>query len=291
MSKLAWWPVRWVILSAIFAAILLPRVDRLPAILWAIGLGLAVNIAIGTVRIAAASNRHRALLASAADRTSANDGELVVIAGSIESADEPLQSPVRREACVLFEFSAFHRARRKHHKEMSDIVDYAGYGISAPLIRGPRFTAPLASFPYLHGFERAEIRSGDAIDAAAEHLRFTPVTDPPQGEQLEHIAVWERKWEGSPRRIIRTFRTPEKYDLAKCTLREHIVPVGANVCAIGIWSSAKNAIVTTPEQDLTLYSGTADQVRETLKGSSGCGLFFAALLILGVAVALIYLLG
>ncbi|HUR00156.1 MAG TPA: hypothetical protein VM166_11925 [Gemmatimonadaceae bacterium] len=289
MRKLTSWPVRWIILSGLFAAYLLPRLDRERAILWSVVLGCALTMSIGWMRVAATARRDRRLIERAESAQAPRDGEVIAVAGQIETAGEPLRSPVRAEPSIIYEFSAFHRAKRKHHKEQSDIADYAGYGIAAPVVRGAVFSAPLRSFPYLHGFERAEIDTPETLVNVKEHIRFGQPQPPPAGEMLEHTKAWDGKWNGEPSRLVRNFRADGAQDLAKCRFREEIVSPGTTVCALGVWSSARQGLIAAPGQELWLYRGSPEQVKEELSVSNGCGLFLAVLFAAGSVATAAYL--
>jgi hypothetical protein len=90
-------------------------------------------------------------------------------------------------------------------------------------------------------------------------------------------------------RVDTTPGDPGAIDPASVRLNEKIVPAGARVCAIGLWSAARNGIVPEPGtyQGVTLLPGEPEKV---LKGfrSMALGSVVAALVLAGVAHAIAF---
>jgi hypothetical protein len=283
------WTARFAIFAALFAAILVPgRLSMVAALLWSIVLGTAMSIAIGTLRLGAIARRDRRLVERADSARAPRDGEVVAVCGTVQAEVEPLRGPVSGQPSVAYLYSAYHLVlsriqRRRNYKR---VVDYAGFGIVPALVRGPNFTARLGGFPHLHDFG-GELQSEEEKSRAAEYLRFAKFDAIPPGEMIEWVSLMEKNWDGRGRERRRDFRREAGFDPSNCTLTEDRVPPGARVCAIGVWSARRSALIGTEGQELWLYEGPPEKVLGVLKTSSGCSIVLAVLLIAGaIATAL-----
>jgi hypothetical protein len=286
------WIARLAIFAVLFGAFLIlgGRLSMIAASIWAIVFGAAMSIAIGTLRLGATARRDRRLVEQAHALRSPRHGEVIAVCGTIEPEGEPMMAPIGGQPSVAYLYSAYHKVlstagRRRDYKR---VVDYAGYGIAPARVCGSNFTARLGGFPHLHDFG-GEIRATEARTRIAEYLRFAKFDPVPEGEMIEWVSLMEKDWDGRGGARRRDFRRQAGYDPSSCTLTEESVPPGAKACAIGVWSSARNALVAGNDQDLWLYEGSPEKVRDVLKTSSGCSVVIASLLIAGSLATAIYL--
>lgn len=215
---------------------------------------------------------------------SPRDGQRIAVCGEIEPEGEPFQSPVRDKPAVLYHFKVYHLESRPSSDARSEVVDFAGYGAMPFRVAG----VALSSFPILHEFDVTGIASDAARTRMKEHLRFARL-EPMERGRIEWLSVPEPGMWDSRSRVVRTFTRGEGRPIEQCRFNETVVTPGEKVCAIGIWSSAQNALVAVKGQDLWLYRGTREHVRETLAVSVGCGRVLGVLLIAGAIAAAAYL--
>lgn len=210
---------------------------------------------------------------------SPRDGERIAVCGVVEPEGEPLTSPVRNKAAVLYHFAVYHMERRR--RSLIEVLDFAGYGAMPFRVSGVR----LASFPTLHEFDVKGIHSEEARERMTEYLRFGRL-EQGEGSRNASLSVPEPDmWDGRSR-VTRTFKHDAGRPMDQCRFHETVVPPGEKVCAIGVWSASQNALT-----DPWLYRGTREHVRETLSVSVGCGRVIGVLLLLGAIALAAYFAG
>lgn len=273
----SWW-LRFGLFTLAFAALLVTALPKGRAILWALGLAAAASTAIGILRFSALAVRHRRLVLKPG---SLEDGRVAAVCGVLEPLGEPLRTPVLGRPAVVYHYSAWHYVSSISKSSPNERVDYAGYGATPAVIRGTR----LGAFPTLEGIGEKNLES----DAARQFLRAARFDELPKGEMIEYVWVIENMWDGRER-VAKNFRRGDGHDLDQCRFNEHSIAPGTEVCAVGIWSAAHEALISGKDQDLTLYEGAPEKVAETLSGSTGCGVFGGVLVLAAVAVALYLLL-
>lgn len=220
--------------------------------------------------------------------TSPRDGQRVAVCGTLEAGGEPLQSPVRHYPCVLYHYTVLHYERwQTGTKSRKEVVDYAGYGATPCHVEGPHFRASLGAFPRLHDFGEKYFSSDASRSNMKEYLAFTKFAEMKRGE-IEWLDVSDDLWAGGAT-VTRDFRSGSSRPIEECQFHETAVRPGERVCAIGIWSSERNALVATKEQALWVYRGRPETVREVLSSSVGCGSFLGFLMLTGGIAGIIYL--
>ena len=281
------WSARFVILAAIAAAAFLPRLeDRGSAIFWSAGLAAVIATGIGLIRMSRRERADLQLLNRSDGLGTPIDGERVAFCGKIETEFEPVLSPVRKAPSVLYHYEVYHHASASPGAGggTKTVIDFAGWGAAPFRIVRAGESIRLGSFPHFYGFDERRITSETARNNLSEYFRSATLVERAPGK-IEWVHLEEDMWDGRSR-IRKDFRQGEGRPIDKWWMNESAVTPGEPVCAIGVWSAQRGALVDAgDEKELWLYRGTKDQVRQTVQTSVGCGRVLGFILIAGSVVA------
>ena len=222
------------------------------------------------------------------------DGKLVTIAGRIRATGPTLLAPFSQRACVLYQYDVSRpwtagESKRGDH----DRKAFSGFALTPSVIEAPNLSVRLLGFPELDGFD-SQIRDG-SIDLGNARAFIEATTF----EDMQGFAALGKVWGAVKERIADDDGTVRKdwrmidkaYDISDSTLTEQIVAPGDQVCAIGVYSSAKGGMVSDLSKGLNkLIKGDARTSASSLR-TSGIGQLIGGtlfgLFLIGVTVAIL----
>jgi hypothetical protein len=282
----SWW-LRFAVFAVLCALLLVPRMPVGNAVAWSLACAFGVATGIGMLRLSGREHADMKRIQRSSWNDAPRDGERVAFCGIIEADDEPIESPVRKRPCVLYHFAVLHRERWSVSVGggTKEVTDFAGYGATPCRVIGTSGSVRLHGFPTLHGFEERSISSVSARENVREFLRGLRFEERKRGE-VEWIYFGEDLWDGRTK-TERNFRAPGASLHERAIFSEASVGESDRVCVVGKWSESEKAVVAANDQELWLYRGEPETVRETLSSSVGCGRFVGiALMLAGAGTAL-----
>jgi hypothetical protein len=221
------------------------------SVLGAVGGGISSALFIGGVVTARRTLRSAQTLASDSsaveiDHRPPVDGKITTIVGRIRAVGEPLRSPMTRRPCVYYRYEISRTAATPDHNVKHGSNAFAGVAFTSCVIDSQHGSVRLMGVPELQGFPLenpkgpAEHANARAYIDATEFVRVDGAIDGMGAtvrevtEQLAHAEASHRTdWQMVDKSI----------DVENSTLREEIIPIGEEICAIGVYSAAERALV------------------------------------------------
>ena len=202
------------------------------------------------------------------------DGQRVAVIGTIEFDGAPLQAPFSGRECAAYWYDVF---RPVPGRSSSRHRFFFGWRIVPLAVRTPNGDVGLlASFdnpPY-------EARTEDMDYAnAAEYLTATSFSPAPELGAHTWLDVEELRTQVPPVRADYK-KNPPAPDLATLTLHESRLERGAPVCAFGVYSAAREALVPDPVAPLfaiDIKAGEPGNVLRDLRSRTTFNLLMGAL--------------
>lgn len=212
------------------------------------------------------------------------DGKRVALIGPIHNSGVSLHAPFSRSACVAYLYNISNFAGKSPKK------DYEGFALVPSYIHSEHGPVKLLAYPDLEVPEEP-VRGQEAKRNAAEYLARTSFTDTRQAgfkgmtEEMRRLAMDD---DGSIRYDHRI--DPVAGDLDKCRITEKLVKPGDIVCATGVYSEERKALVPDPKaimHAVTLRVGEPAALRrKPLRKAAGSafGVVFCGALLTGAAI-------
>jgi hypothetical protein len=188
------------------------------------------------------------------------DGQRAAVIGTIEFDGPPLQAPISGRECAAYWYDVF---RPVPGRSSSRHRFFFGWRIVPLVVRTPNADVRLlASFdnpPY-------EARTEDMDYAnAAEYLAATSFSPAPELGAHTWLDVEELRAQVPPVRVDYK-KNPPAPDIATLTLHESRLERGAPVCAFGIYSAARGALVPDPAAPLFAIDVQPGEPGNVLRG-------------------------
>lgn len=200
------------------------------------------------------------------------DGRLEAASGRIRALGKPLEAPFTGRPCVAYEYDVKNRSEGRS--------DFAGVALSPCAVDGPRGEARLLGWAQLDEFGGAPKEEIDR-DRAIAYLRSTSFEPLGVTGILSTLSSIAADQDGS---IKRDFRIGQgEPDLEGRRLKEKILPEGATVTILGIWSEAQRGFAPRSRAMLNRVfpvgpSFVADDLARKARKTFGIALlFFVAL--------------
>ena len=228
---------------------------RPPAHLWGpICSGFLLSLAWGSVRNGYHSLKRAKLIGGSASGLPPRDGELYAAAGTIKALKEPLLSPFRGVPAVVLGYELFRRrtfstgvgsSRRTH--TVKDTV-FSGFAMAPCAIQTKTRLIPLVGFPMPDLFPEDEfpaVESRAAVHDFASRTQFVELGKDEVGRLFDRMKGLLTEADGEMREDHRFIHHQEllenNFESLLCS--EQVVPVGAEACAVGLYSSLKGGLV------------------------------------------------
>ncbi len=230
------------------------------------------------------------------------DGRVSAVAGEIRPIGEPLLAPFSGTPCVLCEYDLTSHDRvvkSAANDNPNSGSDYAGFLMVPSAIHTPLGDVRLLGFPLIEDFAENRCTSPEAVRNAREFLSTHEFEDRTGMKFVKALAVFGQIWSDDDGLVQKNMQfskigvdelfPPDHLqappdDLAQSDgdeasdeeptpptsipkLVEKLVPVGEQVCAIGIYDEMRRGLVPPPgsTKPNRLLRGTADQIEAQLR--------------------------
>ena len=219
---------------------------RLTAAAVAVPLAVALGFMTGSLRYFEEARLLRAAIGGAARL---EDGRRVVAMGPIEALGPVLKSPFTRRNCVAYQYR-IERDVREADRGITVVRDYWGIALTPCQIMTA--AGPVRLLGYARLEQKADEPTGEAYRAAADFLHATTFRHPGAPDERQEPRAEPESTESNSflddvcadGEHLHTRRDSER-DLRHRRLVERRLEVGATVCAVGLYSADKLALVPT----------------------------------------------
>lgn len=248
----------FVVFGAAYYFILNGRVSGPALLLGTLALAIGMSIAANLAWKAANAIATRRLLERSLAGAPFLDGELVAAAGPIHPIDEPLPAPLTSRACVACEY----RMEGSGSYQGPFATSTAGLALAASVIESQSGNARLLAWPGLGNFAASQCDEDQHRERAREYVAATKFDLGPLTGAFSPLDAPVANAEG---RLKIDVATGDDTNPDGKRLTERVVPVGAQVCAVGTWDAARGGIVASPgsTSGVELFPGKAESM---LKG-------------------------
>jgi hypothetical protein len=219
--------------------------------------------AISAFSEAGALARDIRLVRNASENAISADGARIAVIGALRAVALPLRAPFSRRECVYYRYVANRSEAEEDAREGEPTGEYSGLALTRCVIKSATRETRLAGVPMIKGFEGETVTlSGDECYRNAEDYvattRFEHVSLADTDRMVRSIRTNFDEREGQVRRDV---RLEQAGPIRELMLRETIIPVGVEVCAVGTWSSDQAGLIQKfgTREMLTLYAGGADE--------------------------------
>ncbi len=259
----------------------------------AIGGGMAVAMAWGSLRNIWQALQQRRLIAAAKTGLRPEDGKPFAAAGMIRALREPLLTPFTKRECVISSYEVYREEVRttgtgsNRRTDRVKTVALSGYAMTPCAIRTPISDIRVIGFPIPTEFPE-EVMSASEYEAQIREYnastKFTEMKKTEIGKILgkmkeifqEDDGVLREDWRFPEAEYF--LGTGENFDDLLCS--EQFVPAGSPVCLLGMYSAQKGGLVhDLASGGLQMFPGdAADAMRALRRRAIG---YFVLALFLG----------
>lgn len=211
------------------------------------------------------------------------DGEAVVVYGTLQALGPLLEAPFSGESCVGYHYMVYHRNRNMN----SDQIDVEGYALTPSAVRGAMGTVRIqaaadAELFYELPFEHLE---DDAAFARAEgYLKGTDFGTP--GGLFGNVS--RREIVEGPGSFRMDVSSGTRTELRSCYLKQKVLRPGDEVSVAGVYSEQERGIGPDPDSIMKPFhivrggeEALARKIRSKRTGAVVCAL-------LGVSAVAVY---
>ena len=234
-----------------------------PGNLIAAGLGsLFGAIGIGGISSLYYLRRDRAAFRRAERRETPADGDVAVVAGRIRPLGAPLTSPLGGRPCVAYDYEVV--VTFKHQKGQDTTqADLAGIALAPCVIEASNTAVRLIGFPLLDEFPRQSYQGHAALTRVRSYAASTRFDEMRGLAKVRLMTELEDAIADADGAVRKDFRlSAEEIPFENRQLRERIVEVDAQVCAVGFYDAERRALVPRGSMPNRLWPGTAASVRK-----------------------------
>ncbi len=227
------------------------------------------------------------------------DGQKIVVFGQIlPNNGQSIVSPVTYEKCIFYNYDIYQWVLRRSGKESrrEKQSDYSGFYLTPSSINTSFGKIRLLAFPTLQGFEMKTYSYSDSTtnyyNNAYSYIQSTKFEEfgtmglDKLGKAYQMIKEIFTDDDGYIRKDTKYSADP--FDLKTRLLNEQYVKEGENVSLLGIWSEAKQGIITDMSKYVAILTrGLPEQTIKVVKKefvkkiSEGLLVFFVINLIVG----------
>ncbi|MCB1864389.1 MAG: hypothetical protein KDG50_03100 [Chromatiales bacterium] len=198
-------------------------------------------------------------------------GEHVAFAGIVRTDSEPMIAPFTDEPCLMYRYSVTRNVRKTTRSGGTRQFIAQGFHLLPSRIEGNGRSLALRSFPVLDD-SLLHTHEGREWSAKANRMMQNfDLTAPDAGQreresrhqEVLHSVIDEVHEDYLMTGIVR--------DTDLLAIQEESLPVDTNVCAIGTYDAAGNALTGTKPRvgpNLMIYRGTAHEVLERLRAET-----------------------
>lgn len=230
----------------------------------AFGVGLLAGslawVALSCAWVAVRTAIERSRLAAGAKGERPTDGRQAVLVGRLEAVGPRLVAPLHGAECVAYQYRILRETRVRHRQSIIDC--YRGVGLSPAVLVTGTGSYRLLAVPEFEG-EYTPLDRPTAVANARAYIARTAFGPARGAKELE--ARWTDA-DGEYRSDV-TWVTGQAVDIDECILEEAVVPAGAEVTLIGLYSQDRGGIVAHPNwgKPTRLLMGDAALARAALR--------------------------
>ena len=243
--------------------------------------GLFGAMGLGAISNLAWARRDTAAFARSAAGKPPVHGALVVAAGPIRPLGAPLTSPLGGKPCVAYDYEVLPHETRARGGKDAQRRDLAGFAMAASAVDTPQGSIRVLGFPLLDEFPLSRERGSEAELRAQRYAaatRFETVSGVGVFQLLRAMDDALADEDGAVRKDFRLVEGAIPF--GDRVMRERVVGVGEQVCALGRYDSEKRALVPAGATLNRLWPGTPGGVRRrilrTARQQATVGLVFFA---------------
>ncbi len=248
----------------IFHGRLIPPAD----LIGALGGGFGLLLVIGAFRNAWSARKGRALLDLAFTGAPLEDGRRIAVVGPILALGAPIAAPFSDSPCVGCSWDVSHKnTSPASNAKNQDVKDFSGFVMTPGVVQAPTGNVRILGFPVLEGFPK-EVRRGDAAFKRAraylESASFETIGVSNAFSEIEDLIL---DGDGRIRKDWRMAGEEFRLDPNLHTLNEQVVKDGQMVCAFGLYSAEKAALVSGYGRGgvgIKLIQGSGESARNIL---------------------------
>jgi hypothetical protein len=225
-----------------------------------IGASLFVTLALLIFDGAFRALRERSMLTGHALK----DGAWIAVAGRVQTVD-PLTGPLSGESVAAYDYRIIGESGQGRSHTVANWFD--GKGLARMAIVTPHGAVRIFTVPSLDDLAPADVDHSRAIRNATEHVRTAQFAK--RDTAKDRQAAMAREWDDDDGvfRIDKAY-TAADADLSKPGFRfeERHLKNGDNVCAFGVYSSARGGIVNDERwaRRARIVRGTAEEMARGL---------------------------
>lgn len=264
------WLLQFAVLSGLYYLALRGRIPPPAVWLGALGGGLALSLVIGAFRNAGSARRGRALIDRALTGAPFEDGRRIAAIGPTLALGAPVPAPFSGTPCVFCSWEISHRSTVQTRKSRERVKDFGGFLMTPCVVETPNGNVRILGFPVLEGFPEGAQRGGKAFDRARTYLGSASFENVGLTNVFSEVKDLIADEDGYIRKDWRMAGGDFRLDPNVHTLTEQTVEDGQTVCALGLYSAEKAALVPGYGQGgegIKLIQGDPETARKTLAAS------------------------
>lgn len=230
--------------------------------------GLFATLGIGAIFNTKNSLKLISLLR--ASRSMPQDGKMYAAVGTIHPQGQPLRAPFSGRECVAYDYKIESEEYSGGDSGTTSKSHYTGQALTPSTIRTQTGGVKLLGFPELTKFPSAAFGQQENIENAQRYVANTTFSDMVSlkkfGQVIKEAKELLNDDDGSVRK---DWKTGNRDDFENLKLRETIVAVGAQVCAIGMFSKTKGGLVPDVSRSgsiVQLFPGTPEKAIKDIRG-------------------------
>lgn len=250
--------VLFVVFGAAYFLLLDGRVSQPAALVGTVLLALGMCVAVDLGWRGAISRSKRRAMERSLGGAPFEDGALVAAAGTIGPIGGALLAPFTSRPCVACQY----RIDGSQGHQMPLATSISGVALVPSVIASQSGDARLLGWPGLGNFAESECDE----DRHRENARvFVSATTFELGPLTGSFSKLDAPVSDTEGRLKIDVATGNDTNPDRKRLTERVVPAGARVCAVGLWSAARNGIVAGPgSTSVELFPGTPDALLDRL---------------------------
>jgi hypothetical protein len=197
------------------------------------------------------------------------DGKRVALVGTVKVTGEPLRAPISGTPCVGYTYEIYHYVVSRQQNGSTDsrrkVPDFSGIALAPSVLHTMQGDSPLLGYPFLSGFPEQTWADEEHARRASAYVHQT--TFEKTIAFVGELAALDRAMNESDGSLRKDWRMTDSIDVGSMTFQEQCIPVDAKVCALGIWSEAKHALVPGAGSDaraLLFVAGDVEQASQQL---------------------------
>lgn len=196
-------------------------------------------------------------------------GAVAVVAGRIRPLGAPLTSPLGGRACVAYDYDVVATFTHRKGPDTTQ-ADICGVALAPCAIDTSDASVRLIGFPLLDEFPRQSHQGHAALARARAYAAATRFDEMQGLAKIRLMTELEDAIADDDGAVRKDFRlNAEEIPFEHRQLRERIVEVDQQVCAVGFYDAERRALVPSGSLPNRLWPGTLSSVRKQVVSAAG----------------------